>query len=123
MEAKSDYSKKLGISLAGAVGAGLLASACCTIPLLLVLAGVGGAWMSTLKALEPLRPFFIFAAAGLLYYAYRKIENDSGPEVCEPGSACADPRTKKRNKMIFWIAAGVTLLFAVSPALIGLLAS
>ena len=106
--------------LFGAVGAGILASACCTLPLLLVLAGVSGAWLSTFKALEPLRPIFIVLAGGLLFFAYRRVETHSGPEVCEPGSDCAKPETKRRNKIVLWLAAILTLLLAASPTLIGI---
>ena len=42
--------------VAGGV-AGIGASLCCVGPLVLVLAGVGGAWVSALSALEPFRPF------------------------------------------------------------------
>ena len=52
----------------GAVGAAVAASACCTIPLLLVTLGVGGAWVGTFTALEPFRPLFIGVALVFLGY-------------------------------------------------------
>ena len=108
-------------SLAGAVGAGLLASACCTVPLLLITIGVGGAWLSTLRALEPLRPLFLLIAFGLLFAAWRRVDRAAEAETCEPGTACADPRTHRRNRWLLWLAAVVTLLLAASPGLVGLL--
>ena len=52
-----------------AVAAAVAASACCTIPLLLVTMGFGGAWIGTLTAMEPFRPYFISLALGALAYA------------------------------------------------------
>ncbi|MBT8398975.1 MAG: mercury transporter MerT, partial [Rhodothermia bacterium] len=49
-------------SVLGAVSAALAATACCTVPLLLVSAGVGGAWMSGLTAMVEYRPLFIALA-------------------------------------------------------------
>ncbi len=37
----------------------LLASACCLGLLILVLSGVGGAWVSTLSGFAPLKPYLI----------------------------------------------------------------
>lgn len=59
--------------LAAALGAAVAASACYTIPLLLVALGFGGAWIGSLTALEPFRPFFIAVAIGALAFAgYRE---------------------------------------------------
>ena len=50
----------------GGLAAGLLASACCILPLALALAGVSGAWIGNLTALSPYQPYFItFAAASI----------------------------------------------------------
>ena len=46
-------------TLAGAVLAGIGASACCVGPLLLLSMGIGGAWIVHLTALEPYRPVFL----------------------------------------------------------------
>ena len=50
-----DNPNKKNWGLMAAVGAGIAASACCTIPLLLVAMGAGGAWVSTFTAFEPFR--------------------------------------------------------------------
>lgn len=46
---------KTNWSMGAALGAGVAASACCTIPLALVSLGIGGAWIGSLTALEPYR--------------------------------------------------------------------
>jgi copper chaperone CopZ len=71
--------------MAAAVGAAVAASACCTIPLVLVAAGLSGAWISTFTALEPFRPFFITVAIGLLGFAgYREYRASRRPDCdCE----------------------------------------
>lgn len=47
-----------GTLIAGALAA-VGASVCCVAPLVLLALGIGGAWISNLTALEPLRPVFI----------------------------------------------------------------
>jgi mercuric ion transport protein len=47
----------------------ILASTCCVLPLVLVLVGVGGAWMASLAALKPVTPLFVAVALGALGWA------------------------------------------------------
>ncbi|MEX2495027.1 MAG: mercuric transporter MerT family protein [Woeseia sp.] len=67
---------------AGIVGAAL-ASSCCILPLLLVTLGAGGAWVGSLTALEPYKPYFLAATglflAGGFWHVYFR-----------PRKACAD---------------------------------
>ena len=95
------------LSLAASVAAGLGASVCCVLPLVLVMAGLGGSWLATLKVLEPVRPIFVAVAVLALFFAYRGIFRTA--EVCEPDRACADPRVQRRRK---WIFLGVATLVA-----------
>lgn len=110
----SEHTNRTNWSLAGAVGAAIAASACCTISLLLVSLGIGGAWVSSLTALEPYRPFFIALALGFLgYAAYRSYRVAQEPK-CE----CEDemnPRTKKTLLVAGGLAA---LALIVSPWLL-----
>lgn len=101
-------------SIFGAVGAAVAASACCTVPLLLVSLGVGGAWMSSLTALEPYRPLFIVLAVGLMGFAFvRSYKAEQGPDCeCEPGMK---PRTKN---LLLGIGALATLGLIASPWLL-----
>jgi hypothetical protein len=41
----------------GALIGAVLASACCIVPLVLVMLGISGAWIANLTALEPYKPY------------------------------------------------------------------
>ena len=57
----------LGLRLmALAVVSTLLASTCCVLPLVLVLAGVTGAWLANLAAFKPFTPLFVVLALGAI---------------------------------------------------------
>lgn len=88
------------LSLAASVVASLGASVCCVLPLALVMAGLGGSWLATLKVVEPYRPIFVAAAVIALCFAWRGIFRTAA--VCEPGQACADPRAQRRRQRLFW---------------------
>jgi mercuric ion transport protein len=106
------------LSLAASVLAGLGASACCALPLVLVMAGLGGSWLSTLTALEPLRPVFFAVAILALFLAYRGIFRQA--EACTPGQSCADPRVQRRRKVLFWLVASLVVGLLAFPYYIGL---
>ena len=97
---------------AGALAA-IGASLCCVGPLVLVTLGIGGAWVSNLSKLEPLRPVFIVATLGLLAWAWHKLYRTA--EVCEPGALCADPNVRHRQRLIFWVVAVVLTLLLMFP--------
>ena len=88
-------------SLVAGVLAAIGASVCCVGPLVLVVLGIGGAWIANLTALEPLRPWFIAATLLFLGLAFRRLYLQ--PQVCEPGTACAEPLVLKRQRLIFWV--------------------
>lgn len=98
-------------SLAAGVLAAIGASVCCVGPLVLLMLGIGGAWVANLTALEPLRPWFIGATLLCLGLAFRRLHLQA--PVCAPGAACADSLVLRRQRWIFWI---------VALALLGLLA-
>lgn len=82
--------------LASAVGA----SACCVLPLALVSAGLGGAWVSQLRSLERFAPLFIAAAVAAFAYAFYRLYLKPAP--CGPGTACVVPATRRRQRIAFW---------------------
>ncbi len=99
-----------GVLIAGGLAA-VLASTCCLGPLVLVMLGFSGAWISNLTVLEPYRPIFIGAALVALFFAYRRIFRPV--QACKPGEVCAIPQVKATYKMIFW---GVSALVVIALA-------
>ncbi len=87
--------------------AAILASTCCLGPLVLVSVGLGGAWLTTLTALEPFRPWFLAAALLALGFAGWRIYRPAA--TCAPGEVCAVPQTKRTYKVLFWLAAVMVL--------------
>ena len=85
--------------------AAILASACCLGPLVLVTAGVSGAWIGNLTRLEPFRPIFIGVALVAMFFAYRRIYRPVAE--CEPGEVCALPETRRAYKVLYWIVAAL----------------
>ena len=84
--------------LAGGLAA-IFASACCLGPLVLVLLGISGAWISGLAALAPYQPLFVTASAVSLFYAARQIWR---PAInCAAGHFCAAPRVSRIYKIVF----------------------
>jgi mercuric ion transport protein len=93
--------------LAGGLAA-ILASTCCLGPLVLVAAGLSGAWIGNLALLEPYRPLFIGVALAALFFAWRRIYRPAS--VCKPGEVCVLPQVQATYKLIFWIVAALVLI-------------
>lgn len=107
-------SENVGAVLTSGALAGIGASVCCVGPLLLLSLGIGGAWISRLTALEPLRPVFIVLAFVFLGFAFRRLY--LVPRVCpsdNSGKRCVADRTRAQ-RIAFWI---------VLPAMIALIAA
>jgi len=93
--------------LAGAMVAAIAASACCVGPLILMFLGVSGAWIGTLTALTPYQPIFITVSIILLGLSFYKTYHKQKEEECAPGSYCANPSSKRFNKIVLWIFTAV----------------
>ena len=106
----SDTRNGHGALFAGGLAA-LLASTCCLGPLVLVSAGLSGAWIANLTLLEPYRPIFIALALVSLLLAWRRIFQPAAE--CKPGEVCAVPAVRRTYKAIFW---AVAILVAVAVA-------
>jgi mercuric ion transport protein len=89
-----DTKLSLWASALAAIGASL----CCVAPLVLVTFGVGGAWLSTLTRLEPLRPVFVVLTLGLLVLAWPRLYRR--------------PAVLRRQRLIWLVAAPLLLLLA-----------
>ena len=103
--------------LIGGVAAAVTASLCCIGPLVLVMLGIGGAWVAHLSVLEPYRPVSLGIGVVFLILAYRKIYRTPPAETCRPGSLCAMPQTNRTYKVLFWVVAALIGLAVVFPYL------
>lgn len=101
-----------GALLAGGLAA-TLASICCLGPLVLVVLGFSGAWISNLTVLEPYRPIFISVALVALWFAYRRIFRPA--QACKPGELCSIPRGRLGFKVIFWIVSALVAVALIFP--------
>lgn len=101
-----------GSLFAGALAA-IGASVCCVGPLVLLMLGVGGAWIAHLTALEPLRPWFIAATLLFLGLAFHRLFLRQ--RVCAPGAPCAEPIVLRRQRWIFGIVALALLALLLVP--------
>lgn len=110
---ESNPSKSSTRSLVAGGIAALVASVCCVGPLVLIMLGVGGAWVANLTALEPYRPIFVGAALVFLGLAFRKLY--LVPAACAPGQACAVPVSRKRQRLMFWLVAIPVLALLTFP--------
>lgn len=102
-------------SLIAGVLAAIGASVCCVAPLVLLALGIGGAWVGNLTAMEPYRPLFIGLTLLFLGLAFRRLY--VAPQVCAPGTPCADSRTIKRQRLTFWIVSALLLGLLAVPSL------
>lgn len=104
---------KVKSSLVAGVLAAIGASVCCVGPLVLLMLGIGGAWIANLTALEPLRPWLIAATVLFMGLAFRRLYLQ--PQVCEPGAVCAEPIVVKRQRLVFWVVALALLTLLSVP--------
>ena len=103
---------------AGGIAA-LLTGACCVAPLVLVSAGLGGAWLASLQLFEPYRPVFIALALAALGFAGWRIYRPAA--ACAPGEVCAVARIRRGYKIGFWIVAALLIAMLAFPYLAPLL--
>lgn len=78
----------------------------------MVALGLGGAWASGLRALEPFYLYFLAAAIGAFGFAFWRLY--LAPRRCAPEAACAAAPVLKRQRIAFWVslvAAKAVLLF------------
>lgn len=101
----------------GGVGAALASALCCAGPLLAVAAGVSSAGLAA--TFDPLRPWFLGAAAVFLLLGFWTVDREER-KACEPGRPCAEPRVRRRMKIMLWVATVIAVLFATFPSWQGL---
>lgn len=99
----------------GAMLSAIGASICCVGPFLFLSLGMGGAWLSSLTAMEPVRPFFIILTLVFMVLGYRKLY--WVPSCCEEKGGCVSALQAKQ-RLIFWLMSIFILLLLVFPWLI-----
>jgi mercuric ion transport protein len=99
--------------LVAGVVAAVIGSLCCVAPLVLLMLGISGAWISQLTALEPYRPIFIGITAIFVALAFRQLY--ILPARCVPGEACADLRLQRRQRQIFWVVVAALAALMTFP--------
>ena len=99
--------------LIASVLAAIGATACCFGPLLLVTLGLGGAWVSSLRALEPYQPAFALLTLAFIGFAFYRLYIQ--PRRCAPDEACALPAVLKRQRIIFWLVVVVVAAMFAFP--------
>ena len=102
-------------TLIAAATAALLASSCCLLPLALVSVGITGAWLGTLRILQPYSPIFIAVSITALFFSGRSLFKRSANSA----NSCTIEQAKKRSiyKTAFWLTAALTLLLLLSPVI------
>jgi mercuric ion transport protein len=101
--------RRSGWLVAGGLIGAFLASACCVVPLALVLLGVSGAWIGNLTALEPYKPITSVIAIGLIGLGFWRVYFRRG-QVCADGSYCARPKSSIVTKSALWFATALAVL-------------
>ncbi|MBI4229966.1 MAG: cation transporter [Planctomycetes bacterium] len=102
---------------AGAVVAAIFSSACCWLPLLLIAFGVSTAGVAGF--FEAYRVHLLGATGLLLAVGFYLVYFRKGR--CGPGTSCAapDPKLRRLNKGMLWVATAVVLVFALFPNYVG----
>src|SRR6266478_9839495 len=108
--------RKAGLVSVGGILGALGAASCCVVPFALFTAGISGAWISNLTALEPYQPVFAAITFGFLgygfYLVYRK------PKVaCAEDSYCAKPSSGRTAKIGLWTATVLVVIALGFPKL------
>jgi len=117
-----DGGRKAGLFAIGGIVGAVAASSCCIVPLVLFMAGIGGAWIGNLAALAPYQPFFIVVTLGFLmtgyYLVYRK-----PAAACTAERACARPLSSRIVKLTLWVATALVVAAVAFPYLVPALLS
>lgn len=121
------------IAKIGTLASAIMASACCWLPLVLLVVGVSGAGIAA--TLEEYRPYFMAITFGFLgaafYYTYRpkkSTETAGGHDCCagKPigGEDCCAPvkgrfNMMAMNKVMLWGVAIMAVVFLLFPSYVG----
>ncbi len=115
MASTGDEGSRQGLIATGGILGAVAASACCIVPLTLIVFGVSGAWMANLRAMAPYQPIFIVMTIAFLGYGFylvywkpRKVSAD--------GAVCARPIVPNKVVMgALWTASFIVALAISFP--------
>jgi mercuric ion transport protein len=108
-------SKSVDLWALGTAGiAALLASSCCLTPLILVSAGLSGAWLSNLRVLQPYSPLLIGIAVAALVLAGRSLFRSAASCRVDAG-VLQGSGPRSLPKVIFWVIAALTVVLLFTP--------
>jgi len=103
--------RKEALSSLGSLVPSVLVSTCCLGPTLYVLFGVSVGGLSIFTPLEPYRPVFLFAALGLLGYAFHHLY------IRPPQFDCVEDghSALRTSRVVFWVASVIFAVAALYP--------
>ncbi len=99
--------------LFASVIAGITASVCCLGPLVLLMLGISGSWISNLTAMESYRPIFIGFTLFFLGLAFCKLY--LVPKNCAVDAPCAQPDNLRKQRIVFWSITVVVVAMITFP--------
>ena len=111
-EQRGESTLSKGTLFAGVIAA-ITASACCLGPLVLLMLGISGSWISNLTAMEPYRPIFIGITLLFLGLAFRKLY--LVPQSCAVNTPCVQPANLRKQRIVFWLIAVMTSAMIAFP--------
>ncbi|PIQ43197.1 MAG: mercury transporter MerT [Gammaproteobacteria bacterium CG11_big_fil_rev_8_21_14_0_20_46_22] len=100
-------------TLIAAVIAAIVAALCCLGPLIVVLLGLGSAWMSVFTQIAFFRPVAIMLTVVFLGIAYWKLYIT--PKRRSIDQPCAKPETLRIYRLVFWVVVVIALLLLAFP--------
>lgn len=109
VETTPDSAGRSGLFATLGLAGAFLVSACCIVPLALVMLGISGAWIGNLTALAPYKPLTSTIAVVFLGLGFWQIYFRTQP-VCAEGSYCARPQSARIAKTVLWVATVLVLL-------------
>jgi mercuric ion transport protein len=80
-------------------------------------AGISGAWIGNLTALEPYRLYFAGFAVGCIGYGFYRVYRKPAA-ACAEDAYCARPASDRIAKIGLWTATTIVVIAIVSPYLI-----
>ncbi|WP_198358692.1 mercuric transporter MerT family protein [Noviherbaspirillum autotrophicum] len=101
--------------MAVGVASAIIASSCCVLPLVLVLIGITGAWMTTLTSLRPVTPVFTVLTLVALGWAGVILFRPATSCAVADGAACE--KTRPVARMVFLGCVAFVALLLLFPLL------